>query len=168
MELHELHVTHFTAGTKRQGMSICCGDPRIGRFTIQGSRTTCAQDGLFGPDKGAAMMRIPDQRSTAFTIARQQVDRECLLPDVDILRIPHGRVHRPHDLFACGISQSMSHSRMTVTAFKRQSQFAIDAVEFGAQGNQFPNSLRSIVNHLFRIRTLTPRDAVTGLMALSA
>ena len=37
---------------------------------------------------------------------------------------------------------------MTVPTFKGERQLAIDTIEFGSQGNEFPNTFRSVVNDL--------------------
>ena len=108
MGLHELHVAQIAAGAKRQGMTIRRGNRRIRCFAIERSRAAGTKNRLLGPDERSAVISIPHQRATTDAVSRQQVDREGLLPDVDVIGIEGGLMNGAHHFLTGGIAQCMT------------------------------------------------------------
>ena len=84
MELDELHVPQFHAGPVGQGVSVAGRHVRIGRFAVDLTGASGAQNGLFGPHQGQAVLAVVDQRPAAAAVGGQQIERERVLANMDI------------------------------------------------------------------------------------
>jgi hypothetical protein len=65
-----------------------------------------------------------NESPNAFPFVGEQIERERLLPDGEMLGALGLLDGSPHDLLPGGIAQSMHHPAMTVPAFQRESQLA--------------------------------------------
>ena len=87
MELHELHVAQLGPGAIGHGHAVAGGHLGIGRFAVELARPAGGQDRLLGPDHRLAVPAVPHQRAAADAVVRQQIEREGVLPDVDVGRL---------------------------------------------------------------------------------
>ena len=125
MKLHELHVAQLRAGPPGECHAIATRPRRIGRFAIELAGAASREDRTAGPDKRLAMRGIPDERPAAGPFVGDQIDREGLGPDLEILQFPRPLDHRPHHLAARGIAQGMYDAVMAVASFAAQLQTAV-------------------------------------------
>ena len=88
MELHELHVAQLGPGAIGDGHAVAGGHLGIGRFAIELAGPAGGQNRLLGPDHRLAVPAVPHQGAAADAVERQQIEREGVLPDVDVGAIP--------------------------------------------------------------------------------
>ena len=127
MELHELHVAQLGPGAIGHGHAVAGGHLGIGRFAIELARPAGGQDRLLGPDHGLAVPAVPHQRAAADAVQRQQIEREGVLPDLDVARLFHAADHHAHDFLAGGVAQGVDDAVVAVSALAAQGQPAADA-----------------------------------------
>ena len=147
MELHELHVAELGPRAIGQGQSVAGGHGRVGGFAIDLAGPAGGQDRLLGPDERLAVLLVPDDRAAAGAGVREQVDREGLLPDLDVIEPGEAFGHGPHDLLAGGVAQGVDDAVVAVAALAAQGQAASDRVEVRAPADQFLDPLRGLADH---------------------
>ena len=99
-----------------------------------------------------------DQRADAAALVRQQVEREGVVPEGDVRRLPGAGDDGPHDLVAGGVAEGMDDAAMAVAAFARQGELAVFLVELRAPADQVVDLLRRLADdHLDDCRGRTAR-----------
>ena len=94
VKLHELDVAQLGPRAIGQGQPVARGHGRVGGFAIDLPCPAGGQDRLLGPDERLAVLLVPDDHAAAGAVEREQVDREGLLPDLDVIE-PGRRVRSP-------------------------------------------------------------------------
>ena len=147
MKLHELHVAQLRARPPGERHAIATGPGRIGRFAVELSGAARGEDRTTGPYERLAVRWIPDERTSACPLVGDEIDRECLGPDFEILQLPRPLDHRPHHLAAGGVAEGVHDAMMAVASFAAQLQAAIVRVESSPPGDQFGDPRRSLAHH---------------------
>ena len=105
-------------------MAVAGGHVGVGRFAIDLARAAGAEDRLLGPDERLAVLGVPDQRPAAAPFVREQVEREGVLPDLDVRQRAGAIDHGPHHFLAGGVAQGVDDAVVAVPAFAAQRQRA--------------------------------------------
>ncbi len=147
MELDELHVAQLNAGPIGQRRTVTCGHRRVGRFTKDLSGTAGAENRLLRPNHHRLMFVLDDQGSATATFVAEQVDRERVLPDIDVGHVARPRDHRPHHFLTGRIAASMNDSLAAMSSLSPQRQLAFLLVELGPPAHQLLDPSRSFTNH---------------------
>ena len=92
------------------------------------------------------MRWIPDERAAACPLVGDEIDREGLGPDFQILKFPRPFDDSPHHLAAGGVAQRMHDAVMAVASLATQLQAAVVRVKPRAPGDQFGDPRRSLAH----------------------
>ena len=79
----------------------------------------------------------------------EQVEREGVVPERDVGRLPGAGDDRSHDLVAGGVAEGMDDAAMAVAAFARQGELAVLLVEVGAPVDQVVDLVGRLAHHHF-------------------
>ena len=159
MKLHELHVAQLGAGPIGDGCAIAGGYGRIGRFAVELPGPAGGHDGGLRPDHGLAMQTIPDDRPAADTLPGKQIDREGMLPNLNLWPLFHLGGDRADDLPAGGIAEGMGDAVAAVAAFASQGQMPVDPVKIRSIGDQLLDAARGLAHHALDHLAIAQRAA---------
>ena len=84
MKLHELHIAKQASCPPGQRHPIPAGHVRIGRLAVDLACATGCEDRPPSPDQGLAMVFVPDKGAPAVGVVGEQVDGECVGPDLEV------------------------------------------------------------------------------------
>ena len=85
---------------------------------------------------------------------RQQVDRECVFPDVDLRDAANPFDQRPHHFFARRVAQRVHHPAVTVSPFLGQGDFSVSLIEMSPHRHQFDDPGRGFADDGFDDRPI--------------
>src|SRR5262245_9878098 len=116
MELHELHVAQFGARTKCNRQAVAGGHLGIGGLAIDLSGAARAKNGLLGPNQCLAKSFAPHERAGAAPLVGEQIEREGVLPGLDVGEAASSIDNSAHHFLAGGVTQGVNDTVVTVPA----------------------------------------------------
>ena len=146
VELHELHVAKLGPRPVGDGVAVGRGDRRVGRLAEELAGAPGREHGRPRPDQRRSSPLVPDQGASASAVVGQEVDREAVLPDPQVLAGADLLDHRPHQLPARRVAQGVDDPRVRVAPFSGQGDVAVDLVEDRAPLDQLADPLGGLAD----------------------
>src|SRR5687768_3350923 len=113
-------------------MSIACGYWRVRRFAIYLAAAAGCEYCLAGPDEHLFAMLSGHDCAATDTFIRQQIERECILPNAHMRQILSTSNDRSHHLLAGHIAESVDNAVVAVAPFATERDRAGLLVKLGS------------------------------------
>src|SRR4030095_4262096 len=120
MKLHEFHVAQLGARAPGRRHAVAGGHWWVRCFAVDHARAARGQDHLLGPDELLALLAPAHEGADATAVMREQIEREGVIPKLEMARLPRLGNDGPHDLEAGGVAKGMHDAAMAVAAFAGQ------------------------------------------------
>ena len=120
VELDKFHIAQLDPRAIRHRVTVTGGHDGIGGFAIDLPGAARTEDRLFGPNERLAVIRIPRQRSAALPSCTKKIDRERVLPHLQMFGTPSFGNDGAHDLRAGCISHRVQDAVVLVAALATQ------------------------------------------------
>lgn len=146
MKLNEFHILDIGAGPVGHRDAVAGRNVRIRRITVQLAGSARAQNRRLAADQHPRAVRLLHERAAAFSVLRDQVDDEMIVPHLDIRIILRLLGQRPHDFIAGRIAVRMQNTALTVRPFFGERIFAVLPVELRAHPDQISHALRPFMH----------------------
>ena len=150
VELHELQVTQYGAGSVGHRHPVAGRDRRVGGLGEHLTESAAGQDDGPAPDGADAVTlalahHVEGDPGDATIVGEQQVDSEGVLDDLDLGRARHGGDQGPLDLGARGVAAGVGDPVAVVAALAGEAELAVRVqVEVRAERDQLPHRLGAL------------------------